>query len=561
MFPFASVHPSPRLTLTASALSAMTSFSAAAPDTETGGLLLGRRSGGRILVCVATGPGEGSERGRSYFRTDGEEAARQYRHFRDCYGFDYLGEWHKHPQGCAEPSFTDRRQVAEILEENPELPGFLCVILSADPEFPELPPSLFPYWFARGEKFSGPLPAGICPWEAPLAPGPELERVVIERECLVPVLDGSQGELVLRGKLSGESKVVHVARNIAGDVPVRVVRGGETHRLKGEQVLIRVENGVFSAHQIAFSGLREVPLRVYSPGKDVFSRNGGWSATKILPGKRVAFVGLGSVGSVAALELARAGVGAFLLIDPDRLEPENVCRHSCHLDDLGRYKTAAVADRLRAVNPACRVDEIRVAVEGAPEGWAELFSGCDLVIVSTDTDRGRALANQAAISANRPALFISLLERAEHGYCQLVVPGKTACRHCIIGEREEVPKGEFAYASLDVREQSIQPGLSADIATVTMQGVRMALDHLSGNGADLPPVAHVFNRPVGGFDPGLYVWPPHPAIPSCPVCGGEPIPVIDMKILAEIPAMPVLEDDQVEDVFLVGDGDSTEDGQ
>ena len=53
----------------------------------------------------------------------------------------------------------------------------------------------------------------------------------------------------------------------------------------------------------------------------------------ILEGKRVMIVGLGSFGSQIAIELAKAGVGHFALMDFDRVELHN---HDRWNDEVGQ---------------------------------------------------------------------------------------------------------------------------------------------------------------------------------------------------------------------------------
>jgi tRNA A37 threonylcarbamoyladenosine dehydratase len=54
---------------------------------------------------------------------------------------------------------------------------------------------------------------------------------------------------------------------------------------------------------------------------------------------RVAVIGLGGVGGIAAETLARSGVGHLLLCDFDRIESSNINRQVIANDEtLGRYK-------------------------------------------------------------------------------------------------------------------------------------------------------------------------------------------------------------------------------
>ncbi len=82
----------------------------------------------------------------------------------------------------------------------------------------------------------------------------------------------------------------------------------------------------------------------------------GAEATAKLQRSHVAVFGLGGVGSHVAEALARSGVGALTLVDADKLEPSNINRQLPALQTtMGRLKTDAMAERIAAINPACRV--------------------------------------------------------------------------------------------------------------------------------------------------------------------------------------------------------------
>lgn len=70
-------------------------------------------------------------------------------------------------------------------------------------------------------------------------------------------------------------------------------------------------------------------------------------------------VGIGGVGSWAAEALARSGVGALTLIDLDHIAESNTNRQIHALGDAyGRAKVEAMAERIRAIHPGCRVTAI-----------------------------------------------------------------------------------------------------------------------------------------------------------------------------------------------------------
>lgn len=71
----------------------------------------------------------------------------------------------------------------------------------------------------------------------------------------------------------------------------------------------------------------------------------------------VCVVGIGGVGSWAAEALARSAIGQITLIDLDMVAESNVNRQIHALEgEFGKAKTEAMADRISAINPVCRVN-------------------------------------------------------------------------------------------------------------------------------------------------------------------------------------------------------------
>lgn len=82
----------------------------------------------------------------------------------------------------------------------------------------------------------------------------------------------------------------------------------------------------------------------------------GVEGLKNLLNSRVLIVGLGGVGTWAAEALARSGVGAITMVDLDDICITNTNRQIHALDGLiGKMKVHAIADRILAINPQCKV--------------------------------------------------------------------------------------------------------------------------------------------------------------------------------------------------------------
>lgn len=82
----------------------------------------------------------------------------------------------------------------------------------------------------------------------------------------------------------------------------------------------------------------------------------GEAAIERLANARVAIFGVGGVGGYLAEALARAGVGALDLIDNDTVSVSNINRQIIALrSTVGRLKVEVMAERIRDINPDCRV--------------------------------------------------------------------------------------------------------------------------------------------------------------------------------------------------------------
>lgn len=70
-----------------------------------------------------------------------------------------------------------------------------------------------------------------------------------------------------------------------------------------------------------------------------------------LTSKRIAVIGVGSLGASIAELLARAGVTSITCIDGDTITIGNLCRHTLCMDNLYQPKSKSVATRLASIDP------------------------------------------------------------------------------------------------------------------------------------------------------------------------------------------------------------------
>jgi molybdopterin/thiamine biosynthesis adenylyltransferase len=124
-----------------------------------------------------------------------------------------------------------------------------------------------------------------------------------------------------------------------------------------------------------------------------------------LGGARVAVVGCGSVGSLAAWAVASTGVWQLILIDRDTLSADNLRRHTCGAADLGRPKAEALADLLRAHFPEATVRAIVANVLERPATCREWVAWADVLVVAVDREAPKHLLDLQARELGRPAVY------------------------------------------------------------------------------------------------------------------------------------------------------------
>jgi len=218
-------------------------------------------------------------------------------------------------------------------------------------------------------------------------------------------------------------------------------------------------------------------------------------------------------------------------VDFDRLEIHNLARHTCGLHDLGRFKTEAVADRIRDVNPAAQIRTHEEDIVKTPGLLEEVVASSDLVLVCTDNNASRYAINEECLRRGTPAIYAGAYERAFGGMIMRVIPGETPCYDCVVGAVQkslpELPKrkGPIAYSEIEnASEFKAEPGLCIDVHMIALIQAKMALlTLLRGTDSSLEdfPAHLIFwgNRKEWIFPEPLYCKFANTSFRSdCPTC-------------------------------------------
>lgn len=218
-----------------------------------------------------------------------------------------------------------------------------------------------------------------------------------------------------------------------------------------------------------------------------------------LKGAKVLIVGMGGIGSPAALYLAAAGVGTLGLLDDDAVSLSNLQRQILYQTaDVEASKVTVAEERLSALNPVAEMIGHPVRLTDA--NAAKIIGGYDIVLDGCDNFETRHLVNRVCVKLGK-MLVSGALGRWSG---QVSVFDGAPCYQCFV------------------------PESPPDAETCERVGVVGALAGIIGSMAALEVIKLITKagEPLRGklliFD-GLSMTsrvigiPPEPA---CPVCGG-----------------------------------------
>lgn len=216
---------------------------------------------------------------------------------------------------------------------------------------------------------------------------------------------------------------------------------------------------------------------------------------------RALLIGMGGLGSPAALYLAAAGVGTLVISDFDRVEDANLQRQIIHRNrDIGELKTRSAQRTLAELNPQCRVIALDRQLD-ADERAAEI-QRADIVLDCCDNFATRFALNRACVAYGAPLVSGAAIRM--EGQIATYLPDRGPCYRCLY-------PGE-----LENEESCAMEGVLAPVVGVigSMQALQ-AIQVLTGHTENL----------VGRlllFDAAAMEWRSVriPADPECPVCGG-----------------------------------------
>jgi molybdopterin/thiamine biosynthesis adenylyltransferase len=213
-------------------------------------------------------------------------------------------------------------------------------------------------------------------------------------------------------------------------------------------------------------------------------------------------VGVGGLGSPAAMYLAAAGIGKLVLSDFDIVETSNLQRQIIHRNaSVGENKVDSGRQTIQALNPDCEVDVIGYQLEG--DELKQTIESVDIVLDCSDNYPTRFEVNRYCVETVTP-LVTGAAIRLEGQIMNYQPTANSACYQCL-----------YSHAYGNEESCELEGVLGPVVGVIgTMQAAQTLLI-LAGQGEEM------VNRLLL-FDALAMQWQSVtlPKNSNCPICNG-----------------------------------------
>ena len=212
-------------------------------------------------------------------------------------------------------------------------------------------------------------------------------------------------------------------------------------------------------------------------------------------------VGMGGLGSPAAMYLAAAGIGKLVVSDYDIVEVSNLQRQIIHANDwIGENKVDSAKAGIEALNPDCEVEAINFQLD--EEELKSVIQRVDIVLDCSDNFPTRFEVNRYCVETETPLVSGAAI-RLEGQIMNYQPNVEGPCYQCLYTQ---------VYENAETCEME---GVLGPVVGVigTMQALQTLLI-LTGQGE--PLVGKLLLLDAASMEWQGVKLPPNPA---CPVCG------------------------------------------
>ena len=146
----------------------------------------------------------------------------------------------------------------------------------------------------------------------------------------------------------------------------------------------------------------------------------------------VAVCGLGGLGSNIAIALARAGVGRLILIDFDRVDITNLHRQQYKAEQIGMYKTVALAENLKEIAPyiSLEIHTERITEDNA----VTLLQDADIICEAFDDAEWKAMLTNTVLTELPDKYLVAASGMAGMGVTNSIKTRRITSRFYLCGD-------------------------------------------------------------------------------------------------------------------------------
>lgn len=145
---------------------------------------------------------------------------------------------------------------------------------------------------------------------------------------------------------------------------------------------------------------------------------------------RVLIIGMGGLGSPAAMYLASAGVGHLVVSDYDRVELSNLQRQIIHRrSDINELKAHSARTNLLSINPD--IDVTAIDWELDKEEMMKQVELADVVLDCSDNFPTRYSVNRACVKGQTPLVSGAAIRMEGQVATYLPADGTSPCYQCL----------------------------------------------------------------------------------------------------------------------------------
>ena len=146
-------------------------------------------------------------------------------------------------------------------------------------------------------------------------------------------------------------------------------------------------------------------------------------------------IGMGGLGSPAAMYLAAAGVGRLIISDFDQVEDSNLQRQIVHrTQDIGELKALSAKRTIAEINPDCEVEAIDWELD--EEELETYLNKSDIVLDCSDNFPTRFAINRASVKTKTPLVSGAAI-RIEGQIASYIPDSDGPCYQCLYKQQFE----------------------------------------------------------------------------------------------------------------------------